>query len=104
MTLRDIAHSRTGDKGRTINISVIAYHQRDYPRLDRLVTAQRVQAHMSGLGLIDGPVDRYALPHLGALNFVMKRRAGDTVTRTLAMDAHGKTLSFALLGMEIPEE
>lgn len=99
MKLRDLAHSRTGDKGSTINISVIAFAESDYPTLARLVTPERVRTHLAGLGI--GEVVRYELPLLGALNFVLTRRPEDSVTRTLALDAHGKTLSSALLEMEL---
>ena len=102
MTLRDIAHSRAGDKGALVTVSVIAYDARDYPRIERAVTAERVGAHLAGL--IHGAVVRYALPDLGALNFVLRRAAGDDVTRTLALDPHGKSFSSALLSMEIPEQ
>jgi hypothetical protein len=101
VTLRTIAHSRAGDKGRIVNISLIAYELRDYSRIERHVTADRVREHFAGL--IDGNVTRYELPQLGALNFVFRRPAGDSVTQSLAMDAHGKTLSSALLEMEIPD-
>ncbi|HMO30223.1 hypothetical protein [Enterovirga sp.] len=102
MKLRALAHSRTGDKGNTSNISVIAYRPEDYPRLVRHVTAERVRAHFAGI--VHGEVLRYELPSLGALNFVMKDALGGGVTRSLAIDAHGKSLSSALLDMEIPEE
>lgn len=101
MKLREIAHSRTGDKGSIVNISVIARDERDYPRIERSVTAERVGAHLAGMA--QGEVVRYTLPHLGALNFVLRRPPGDTVTRSLALDAHGKSLSSALLDMEIPD-
>ena len=101
MKLRAIAHSRTGDKGRVLNISVIAFDEMDYPRLLREVTAERVRAHLSDV--IAGDVVRYELPHLGALNFVLTRAPGESVTRTLGLDAHLKSLSSALLDMEIPE-
>lgn len=101
MRLRDIAHARTGDKGETCNISLIAYHERDYERLVRHVTADRVKAHFAGI--VEGEVTRYELPQLGALNFVMTRALGGGVTRSLALDAHGKSLSSALLSMDIPE-
>ena len=101
MQLRHLAHSRTGDKGNVINVSLIAFDQRDYPRLERAVTAERVRAHFDGI--VEGEVLRYALPALGALNFVMRRPPCDSVTRSLALDAHGKSLSSALLGMEIED-
>ena len=101
-TLRELAHSRTGDKGDTSNISLIAYDAADYPRLARWVTAERVKEHFGEIAL--GQVTRYELPRLGALNFVLERALGGGVTRSLALDAHGKSLSSALLSMEIPEE
>jgi hypothetical protein len=100
--LRAIAHSRTGDKGDTSNISVIAYDPEDYPRLERHVTAERVRAHFADLVL--GEVTRYALPGIGALNFVMQGALGGGVTRSLALDAHGKCLSSAILDLEIPDD
>ena len=100
--LRAIGHSRTGDKGDTSNISVIAYDLKDYPRLERHVTAERVRAHFADLVL--GEVTRYALPGIGALNFVMQGALGGGVTRSLALDAHGKCLSSAILDLEIPDD
>ena len=100
--LRAIAHSRTGDKGDTSNISVIAYDPKDYPRVERHVTAERVKAHFADLVL--GEVTRYALPGIGALNFVMQGALGGGVTRSLALDAHGKCLSSAILDLEIPDD
>jgi hypothetical protein len=100
MRLRDIAHGRAGDKGRRVNLSVIAFDAADYPRIAAAVTADRVAAHLADL--IEGPVVRYELPQLGALNFVVERPAGGGVTETLALDPHGKSLSAALLELEIP--
>ena len=71
MKLREIAHGRTGDKGNTCNISVIAYDRRDYPHLQREVTAARVRQCLDGVVL--GEIVRHELPQLGALNFVMTR-------------------------------
>ena len=102
MRLRAIAHSRTGDKGDTSNISVIAYDARDYPRLERHVTAERVRGLFSDF--VRGEVVRYELPGLGALNFVMRGALGGGVTRSLALDAHGKCLGSAILDLEIPED
>lgn len=101
MKLRDIAHSRTGDKGNTANISVIAYDPADYPLLEKHVTAERVRALFSGVAT--GEVVRYELPGIGALNFVLHEALGGGVTRTLALDLHGKSLSSAILEMEIPD-
>jgi hypothetical protein len=102
MKLRDIAHSRAGDKGDISNISLIAYEARHYPLLEKYVTAARVKAHFAGI--VSGDVVRYDLPNLGTLNFVMQQALGGGVTRTLALDAHGKCLSSALLAMEIPDD
>ena len=101
-TLRDLAHSRTGDKGDTSNISVIAYDAADYPVLVRHVTAERVRAHLAGI--VHGSVTRYELPLLGALNLVLDGALGGGVTRSLALDAHGKSLSSALLSLTIPDD
>ena len=99
MKLREIAHSRTGDKGNTSNISVIAYDPKDYPLLLEQVTADRVKQHFAGV--VEGEVVRYQLPNISALNFVMDQALGGGVTRSLALDAHGKSLSSALLDLEI---
>ena len=99
--LREIAHSRTGDKGNTSNISVIAYDARHYPLLLAQVTSARVKAHFAGV--VEGEVVRYELPNLSALNFVMTNALGGGVTRSLALDAHGKSLSSALLDLDIEE-
>ena len=99
MRLRTIAHGRAGDKGRRVNLSVIAFDPADYPRLAREVTAERVRAHLADL--IAGPVIRYELPQIAALNFVLERPAGGGVTETLALDPHGKSLSAVLLDLEI---
>ena len=102
MKLHDIAHSRSGDKGTIVNVSLVAFADRDYPRLVRLVTADRVKRHL--IGLITGDVVRYELPLVAALNFVLHGVVGGGVTRSLALDAHGKSLSSALLEMEIPDD
>ena len=101
MKLRALAHSRTGDKGDTSNISVIAYDSAHYAHLLAHVTAERVQAHFSGV--VAGKVERFELPRLHALNFVMKHALSGGVTRSLALDAHGKSLSSALLDLDIPD-
>jgi hypothetical protein len=100
MRLHEIAHARTGDKGETCNISLVAFDRRDYPRLVAAVTPDRVRALFAGI--VRGEVTRYELPQLGALNFVMTRALGGGVTRSLALDAHGKSLSSLLLTLEIP--
>ena len=101
MLLRDIAHSRTGDKGNTSNISVIAFREEDYPLLERYITAERVKAHFGEI--VRGDVVRYAMPTVGALNFVMHDALDGGLTRSLALDLHGKCLSSAILTMTIEE-
>ncbi|MGH8417081.1 MAG: AtuA-related protein [Pseudomonas sp.] len=100
--LRELAHSRTGDKGDTSNISVIAFKAEDYSRLRDQLTAERVAAHFAQL--LDpkaGSVRRYELPNVQALNFVLPGILKGGVTRSLALDAHGKALGAALLDIEI---
>jgi hypothetical protein len=97
--LRDLAHARSGDKGDTSNVSVIAYDRADFDRIARTVTVERVKAHLAGVVL--GEVERYELPELGALNFVLHRALAGGVTRSLALDTHGKCLSSCLLALEI---
>lgn len=101
MKLRQVAHSRSGDKGNISNISVIAFDERDYRWLATHVTADRVRRHFAGI--VHGDVMRYELPALGALNFVMSDALGGGVTRSLALDAHGKSLSSAMLDLDIPD-
>jgi hypothetical protein len=97
--LAQIAHTRSGDKGDTANIGVIAYRQEDYPILVREVTAERVKQYFGEL--VEGDVTRYELPNLGALNFLLDRALGGGGTVSLRIDAQGKTLGAALLGLEI---
>ena len=99
MKLREIAHSRTGDKGDISNISVIAFNEADYPFLKEHLTAERVAEHFREI--LTGSVTRYELPNIGALNFVLTGMLTGGVTRSLALDAHGKTLSSALLDLEL---
>ena len=101
MLLRDIAHARAGDKGDISNISVIVYEQRHFQLLENYLTPERVKQHFSGI--VAGEVMRYVLPELGAFNFVMYQSLGGGVTRSLALDAHGKCLSSAMLSLPIPE-
>lgn len=99
MKLEKIAHSRTGDKGNITTISVIAYRQEDYGDLVAKVTAKKVHRHFSKM--IDGPVTRYEIPSLHALNFVLENALAGGVTRSLRLDKHGKALASFLLEMEI---
>ena len=101
MKLRELAHARTGDKGNVSNISVIAHEPGDYAFLAEHVTADRVKAHFADI--VQGPVERYELPGIGALNFVLHSALGGGVTRSLALDPHGKSLSSSLLEMEVPD-
>jgi hypothetical protein len=100
MKLREIAHSRTGDKGDISNISVIAFDEADYPFLEEHLTAERVAEHFKEI--LVGTVTRYELPNIAALNFVLTGMLAGGVTRSLALDAHGKTLSSALLDLDLP--
>lgn len=100
--LRDIAHSRTGDKGNIFNISVIAFREKDYPLLVEVLTAERVNRFFSEI--VKGEVVRYELPQLGALNFVLYDAIAGGVTSSLAIDPHGKSLSSALLDLDMPDE
>ena len=101
MKLREVAHSRTGDKGNIANISLIAYQMETYPLLKEHVTAERVKAWFGEI--VQGKVVRYELPKIGALNFVLFDALGGGVTRSLALDRHGKSLSSVLLDMELDE-
>jgi hypothetical protein len=99
MLLRDIAHTRTGDKGNRSTISVIAYDRQHFELIEKYLTSEKVLAHFAGI--VKGPVVRYSLPQLGALNFVMHNALGGGVTRSLSLDAHGKCLSAKLLSLVI---
>ena len=101
MILADLAHSRAGDKGTVVNVSVIAFEPTDYAWLERTLTAERMQHHLSGIA--DGPVTRYVVPTLAAFNFVFTRKHGQSVTTTLEMDPHGKSLSSVVLAMVLPD-
>ena len=101
MKLREIAHSRAGDKGNISNVSLIAKNEKDYELLKKHVTAQKVKLLYEGIVL--GSVIRYELPSIGALNFVMHDALAGGVTRTLSLDIHGKSFSSILMGMEIPD-
>jgi hypothetical protein len=102
MLLRELAHARTGDKGSLVTISLIVYRDADFRTIAKHVTADRVGALFSEI--VDRPVLRYALPHLATLNFVLQRPETQSVTRSLALDAHGKCLGSALLAMDIEND
>jgi hypothetical protein len=97
--LHELAHCRAGDKGNTSILSLIAYRAEDYPLLAERVTADAVKRHLRGI--VQGTVSRYELPHLGALQFVCEDSLSGGVTTSLGLDAHGKSLSYALLEMVI---
>lgn len=99
MKLWEIAHSRTGDKGNISNVSLIAYDIKDFELLKQKVTAEVVKKWFKDI--VKGEVIRYELPQLGAMNFVMYDALGGGVTRSLALDKHGKSLSSYLLDIEI---
>ena len=97
--LHDLAHCRAGDKGDTSTLSLIAYREEDYPLLAERVTVDAVRKHLQGIVL--GEIRRYELPGLWALQFVCERSLGGGVTTSLGLDAHGKSLSYALLEMTV---
>ena len=97
--LTKLAHARSGDKGDTANIGLIALRDDYYPVLVREVTAQRVKQHFTGI--CKGEVERFELPNLGALNFLLHESLGGGGTLSLMTDAQGKTFSTALLRMQI---
>ena len=97
--LHELAHCRAGDKGDTSILSLIAYRAEDYPLLVERVTVDAVKTHLQGIVL--GQIRRYELPGLWALQFVCERSLNGGVTTSLALDAHGKSLSYALLEMTV---
>ncbi len=97
--LIDLAHARSGDKGDTANVGVIARRPRYYPVLEKYLTAERVAQHFQGIAV--GGVERFELPNLHALNFLLHEALGGGGTKSLKLDAQGKTLSSAMLKMEL---
>ena len=102
--LRRLAHARSGDKGDTANVGVIAFSDEAYAFLKGALTAERVAEHFEGM--IDGPVERHALDNLRALNFLLHGALGGGGTVSLMTDAQGKVYSTALLRLEVdaPDE
>lgn len=102
--LLQLAHARSGDKGDTANVGVIALDPAFYPVLVQTLTVEHVAAHFAGI--CHGPVERFELPNLHALNFLLHEALGGGGTVSLKTDAQGKTLSTAMLRMEVevPEE
>ncbi|MBX7138697.1 MAG: hypothetical protein K1X83_12005 [Oligoflexia bacterium] len=97
--LREIAHARSGDKGDTANVGLIALNPKHYPLLVQYVTADRVKQHFGSI--CRGKVERFELPNLGALNFLLHESLGGGGTVSLKTDAQGKTYAAALLRMTI---
>jgi hypothetical protein len=102
--LRYLAHARSGDKGDTANVGVIALRPEFYPVLVEQLTVERVQRHFQGICL--GEVERFELPNLEALNFLLHNALGGGGTVSLKTDAQGKTLSTAMLRLyvDVPDE
>ncbi|MBI3787389.1 MAG: hypothetical protein HY276_03940 [Ignavibacteriales bacterium] len=100
--LQQICHARSGDKGDTGNVGLIALKEEYYPIIKKYVTSERVKKHFGGNVL--GKVERFELPNLWALNFLLHEALGGGGTKSLKNDAQGKTLSAALLRMEIEIE
>jgi len=97
--LREICHGRSGDKGDAANIGLIAYKKEDYDIIKKEVTAERVKKYFEGI--CEGEVERYEMPNINALNFLLHNTLGGGGTVSLKLDAQGKTLASALLKMEI---
>lgn len=100
--LQQICHARSGDKGDTANVGLIALKKEFYPILRKYVTAERVKKHFDEIVL--GPVERFELPNLWAMNFLLHQALGGGGTKSLKNDAQGKTLGSALLRMEVDIE
>ena len=97
--LRKIAHGRSGDKGDAANIGIIAYDDKGYQVIEKYLTAERVKNHFEGI--CHGRVERFELPNIRALNFILHNTLGGGGTVSLKYDAQGKTLAAALLRMEL---
>ena len=97
--LRQIAHGRSGDKGDAANIGIIAYDDKGYEIIAKHLTAEKVKKHFKGI--CQGKVERFELPNIRALNFLLHNTLGGGGTVSLKHDAQGKTLAAALLRMEL---
>jgi hypothetical protein len=100
--LRDVALARSGDKGNRATLSVVALDPAHYPLLAELLTEDRVRQQCGGI--VQGRIDRYPLPHLAAIHFVLHDALAGGVTRSLALDAHGKSLSSLILALPLNGE
>ncbi len=99
MKLYEIAHSRAGDKGNVSTLSLIPYNEKDYELLCLKVTVEAVKTHLKDI--VSGDIVRYEMPNISSLLFVCQNALLGGVTTSLAMDTHGKALSYALLEMEL---
>ena len=99
MKLYNLAHCRTGDKGNTLTMSVIAYNPQDLPLLVEKLTEDVVKKHLEGIVL--GKIERYILESIGAIQFICHEALSSGVTTSLTMDTHGKSLSYSILELEI---
>ena len=101
--LNELAHARSGDKGDTVNVGVIARRSEDYELLRKFLTVERVKEHFGGMVL--GRVERFEMPNIGALNFLLHEALDGGGTMSLMTDAQGKTFSTAMLRMwvDVPE-
>jgi hypothetical protein len=97
-----LCHGRSGDKGDTANVGIIARKEEYYPIIRKYVTSEKVKKHFEGIAL--GPVERFELANIWALNFLLHNALGGGGTKSLKNDAQGKTLAAALLKMEIDIE
>jgi len=97
--LFEIAHSRAGDKGNTLMLSLIPYNEADYELLCTTITVEKVKTHLRDI--VHGEIIRYELPNISSLLFTCYNALSGGVTTSLALDTHGKSLSYALLQMEI---
>jgi len=97
--LREIAHGRSGDKGDAANIGIIAYDEKGYKIIEKYLTAEKVKKHFEGICY--GKVERYEMPNIRALNFMLHNTLGGGGTVSLKLDAQGKTLAAALLRLEL---
>ncbi len=100
--LRDIAHGRSGDKGDAANVGIITYDDKGYEIIKKHLTVEKVKKHFEGI--CKGKVERYELPNLKALNFILHNTLDGGGTVSLMLDAQGKTLAAALLRMELEIE